>query len=83
VREWRAVMVTGRIVAFDTVRRTYHLPPEHAASLTRCAALGNLAVYAQHVALLGAVQDRTIACFETGGGTTYDDYPCFHHMIAG
>jgi 2-polyprenyl-3-methyl-5-hydroxy-6-metoxy-1,4-benzoquinol methylase len=82
VREWLAVMVTGRIVAFDPARRTYHLPPEHAASLTRGASLGNLAVYAQHVALLGAVQDRTLACFETGSGTTYDDYPCFHHIMA-
>jgi 2-polyprenyl-3-methyl-5-hydroxy-6-metoxy-1,4-benzoquinol methylase len=82
VREWLAVMVTSRIVAFDPERSTYSLPAEHAASLTRGAALGNMAVYAQHVGLLGQVQDRLLDCFETGEGTRYSDYPCFHHMMA-
>lgn len=82
VREWLAVMVTARIVEFDPQAGTYRLPPEHAACLTRGAPLGNFAVYAQHVALLGAVQDRTLACFETGEGTTYGDYPCFHQIMA-
>ena len=78
VREWLVVMVTGRIPA----RGTYRLPPEHAASLTRGAALGNMAVYAQHVALFGQVQDRLLACFETGAGTRCEDYPCFHQLMA-
>ena len=82
VREWLAVMVTARIVAFDPERRTYSLPAEHAASLTRGASLGNMAVYAQHIGLLGQVQDRLLACFETGEGMRYGDYPCFHHMMA-
>jgi hypothetical protein len=37
VREWLASMVTGGIVAFDPSARTYRLPPEHAACLTRGA----------------------------------------------
>jgi 2-polyprenyl-3-methyl-5-hydroxy-6-metoxy-1,4-benzoquinol methylase len=82
VREWLAVMVTARIIAFDPDAQTYALPPEHAASLTRGAPLGNFAVYAQHVALLGAVQDRTLTCFETGEGTSYAEYPCFHQIMA-
>ncbi|AZQ65938.1 class I SAM-dependent methyltransferase [Silicimonas algicola] len=82
VREWLAVMVTARIVAFDPTRGTYSLPAEHAASLTRGASLGNLAVYAQHVGLLGQVQERLLTCFETGEGMSYDDYPCFHHLMA-
>lgn len=82
VREWLAVMVTARIVSFDAKRGTYQLPAEHAASLTRGASLGNFAVYAQHIGLLGQVQDRLLACFETGGGMSYADYPCFHHMMA-
>lgn len=82
VREWLAVMVTARIVDFDSAHGTYSLPAEHAASLTRGASRGNLAVYAQHVGLLGQVQDRLLACFETGEGMSYDDYPCFHHMMA-
>lgn len=82
VREWLAVMVTGRIVRYDPAARTYTLPPEHAASLTRDAPLGNLAVYTQHVALLGQVQERLLRCFATGEGTTYGDYPCFHQIMA-
>jgi SAM-dependent methyltransferase len=82
VREWLAVMVTGRIVTYDPARRTYVLPKEHAACLTRGGALGNMAVYAQHVALMGTVQDRILECFETGEGLAYGDYPCFHQVMA-
>lgn len=82
VREWLAVMVTGGIVHYEPAGQTYALPPEHAASLTRDSGGGNLAVYAQIVALLGAVQDKLLACFETGAGTAYADYPCFHQIMA-
>src|SRR5262245_49067567 len=43
VREWLGAMTTGRIVEFDPVTRTYCLPPEHAASLTRAAGPANAA----------------------------------------
>jgi hypothetical protein len=82
VREWLAVMVTGRIVTYDPARRTYHLPPEHAACLTRRGELGNLAVYSQHVALMGEVQEKVLERFETGEGLSYGDYPCFHQFMA-
>jgi len=82
IREWLAVMTVGRITEYDPAKRTYRLPPEHAACLTRGAPLGNLAVYSRHVALLGAMQDDLITCFETGGGTRYGDYPCFHEIMA-
>ncbi len=81
VREWLAAMTTGRIVRYDPVRRTYRLPPEHAACLTRGGALGNFAVYAQYVTLVGQVQDRTLACFETGDGLGYGDFPDFHQVM--
>ncbi|WP_273250994.1 hypothetical protein [Sediminimonas qiaohouensis] len=51
VREWLAVMVTGGVIDYDPETSRYHLPSERAACLTRGAALGNLAIYAQHVAL--------------------------------
>ena len=35
VREWLGAMVTGGVVEFDSAAETYHLPAEHAASLTR------------------------------------------------
>jgi len=82
VREWLAAMVTGRIVTYDAAARAYALPAEHAASLTRNAALGNLAVYCQYVAILGQMQDKILHHFEDGHGTTYDEYPHFHAIMA-
>jgi 2-polyprenyl-3-methyl-5-hydroxy-6-metoxy-1,4-benzoquinol methylase len=82
VREWLAVMVSGGIVSYHPGTRTYALPPEHAASLTRDGALGNLAVYAQSVAMMGAMQEPILACFETGAGLRYEDYPRFHEIMA-
>ena len=82
VREWLAVMVTAGIVAYEPQAQTYYLPRTHAACLTRDAALGNIAVFAQHVPLMGIMQDQTLACLESGGGTRYGDYPCFHQIMA-
>src|SRR5436190_15803675 len=39
VREWLGGMVVGRIVEYDPAAATYHLPPEHAAFLTRAAGM--------------------------------------------
>jgi SAM-dependent methyltransferase len=82
VREWLAVMTTGGVVTCDAGRCTYALPAEHAACLTPGAPLGNLAVYAQSVALMGIVQERILGCFRSGGGMAYADYPCFHQIMA-
>jgi SAM-dependent methyltransferase len=82
VREWLAVMTVGRIVTYDPLAATYHLPDAHAASLTRRGELGNMAVYGQFASLLGAVQDRVLECFRTGEGLHYHDYPDFHAIMA-
>jgi SAM-dependent methyltransferase len=82
VREWLAAMVTGGVVAYDAAAKTYCLPPEHAASLTRTGELGNLAVYAQFVALAGKVEERLLEVFRTGEGIPYENYPCFHQIMA-
>ena len=82
VREWLAVMVTGGIVAYDPERRTYRLPAAHAASLTRGAPLGNLAVYAQLATMAAAVEPRLLQAFRTGEGIPYDAYPCFHQVMS-
>ncbi|WP_137391983.1 class I SAM-dependent methyltransferase [Rhodoligotrophos defluvii] len=82
VREWLAVMVTGGIATYDPARKAYGLPAEHAACLTQGAPLGNLAVYAQTVALIGQMQERLLSCFRTGEGLAYGDYPCFHQVMA-
>lgn len=82
VREWLAVLVTGGLIVYDPATRTYALPLEHAASLTREAPLGNLALFGQHIALMGQVQDQILECFRSGEGTRYGDYPCFHQIMA-
>jgi SAM-dependent methyltransferase len=74
VREWLAAMVCGRIVEFDADRGTYHLPREHAASLTRNAGSANLAMFTQYAAVVGKVEDLLVEAFRTGRGVPYSAY---------
>jgi len=82
VREWLGAMVAGRIVEYDTAEKTYVLPPEHAAFLTRAASPNNLAVTMQFIPLLGAVEEQIIEAFINGGGVPYSSYPTFHRVMA-
>ncbi|EDX83511.1 Methyltransferase domain family [Synechococcus sp. PCC 7335] len=82
VREWLAALVTGRIVDYDSVSRSYSLPAEHAAFLTRKASPNNLAATMQFVPLMGAVEDAIIDCFYHGGGVPYSAYTRFHEVMA-
>ena len=82
VREWLGAMVTGRIVEYDAGAHTYFLPPEHAASLTRDARPGNMAVTCQWIPLLGSVEDEIVDVFQRGGGVPYDCFERFHAVMA-
>jgi SAM-dependent methyltransferase len=82
VREWLGAMVTGRIVEYDAVARTYWLPHEHAASLTRAAGPDNLAELAQLVSLLGQVESAIVDVFRRGGGVDYSAFKRFHELMA-
>jgi ubiquinone/menaquinone biosynthesis C-methylase UbiE len=82
VREWLGAMVTGRVVNYDPETETYKLPEEHAAFLTRKAAPNNFAVGMQFIAVLGAVEDKIVERFRTGGGIDYSEYPRFHEVMA-
>jgi SAM-dependent methyltransferase len=82
VREWLGAMVTSGIVTVDTQSVRYHLPPEHAAYLTRAAAADNLAVFAQYLPLLASVEDDIVECFKNGGGVPYERFPRFHAVMA-
>ena len=82
VREWLGAMVTGRVVEYDTTEKTYVLPPEHAAFLTRAASPNNLAVPMQFIPLLGSVEEKIIDSFINGGGVSYEHYPTFHRVMA-
>jgi len=82
VREWLAVMVTGRVVIYDPAKKLYELPAEHAACLTRANSPNNLAVTAQMIPMFGGVETALITCFEKGGGLPYSQYERFHEVMA-
>lgn len=82
VREWLGAMVTAGVVEIDPRTIRFALPAEHAAFLTRPAAADNLAVFAQYISLLGAVEDDIVACFKNGGGVPYTRFPRFHAVMA-
>jgi len=82
VREWLAAMVVGGVVEHDPEDRTYHLPPEHAAFLTRAATPDNIAVTAQFIPVLASVEDRIVESFQKGGGVPYSAYTRFHEVMA-
>ena len=77
VREWLGAMVTGGIMDYDPVTRSYSLPAEHAALLTRAAGPDNFAFMTQYMALMGNVEDQIVACFKDGGGVPYSGFPKF------
>jgi ubiquinone/menaquinone biosynthesis C-methylase UbiE len=82
VREWLAAMVTGRVMEYDAASRTYRLPAEHAAWLTRAAGPNNLAFQTQYIVLLASVQDEVVECFSKGGGVPYSSFPHFQRLMA-
>jgi len=82
VREWLGAMVTGGVVNYDPDTKRYWLPAEHAAWLTRAANADNMAVFAQYIPTLAAVEDDIVHCFRHGGGVPYSKYPRFHEVMA-
>jgi ubiquinone/menaquinone biosynthesis C-methylase UbiE len=81
VREWLGAMVTGRVVEYDPHQRTYTLPAEHAASLTRAAGPDNIAAVAPYIPLMGSVESQVIECFRHGGGVPYSAYPGLQEQL--
>lgn len=82
VREWLGAMVVGGLVTYDPSSKTYRLPPEHAACLTRAAGPDNLANVAQFVPLLGNVEEGIVQSFRNGGGVPYSAYTRFQKIKA-
>jgi hypothetical protein len=82
VREWLGAMVTGGIVEYEAASKTYHLPAEHAASLTRQAGADNIGVFMQYSAVMGEVEDDILKCFKEGGGVPYSRFHRFHEVMA-
>ncbi|TDD23990.1 class I SAM-dependent methyltransferase [Kribbella turkmenica] len=82
VREWLGAMTVARIVEYDAGDRTYWLPREHAASLTRAAGPENIAGTMQFIALLAGVESSLAECFRGGGGVPYSEFGEFHRLMA-
>jgi SAM-dependent methyltransferase len=82
VREWLGAMVTAGVVEFEPRGKTYSLPAEHAACLTRKAASGNMASMMQWVAVLGGAEDAVAEAFRHGAGVPYSAYHRFHEVMA-
>jgi len=82
VREWLAVMTTGRIVEHDGAAGSYSLPAGHAACLTRAAGMDNLAAGMQYIGLMALVEDQIVDCFRHGGGVPYSAFPRFQAVMA-
>lgn len=81
VREWLGAMTVGRIVDHDPDAGTYRLPPEHARLLTRDGDGGNMAVAAQVLPVLAAVETDVVGCFRKGGGVPYEKFDRFHEVM--
>lgn len=82
VREWLGGMVVARIVSYSPATKTFALPREHAAFLTRSAGSNNLAFFTQYIRLASAVEGDVIRSFREGGGVGYEKYPDFQRLQA-
>lgn len=82
VREWLAALACGRVVAYDPVARTFHLPPEHAAVLTRAAGPGNLARFMAGPMVLAPGFAPLATCFREGGGVPAATYAGFVRLMS-
>ncbi len=86
LREWLGVMVTGGVVEMTTDpsgETLYHLPPEHAAFLTRNSGNNNLGVYTQEIPLLThCAMEAVVEGFGSGQGVPFSQYPRFQSFMA-
>jgi hypothetical protein len=74
IREWLGAMVTGGgIVDYDPALRTYRLPAEHAACLTRGGS-ANRAPISRLGTHLAKHVDAVTRAFREGGGVPYVAY---------
>jgi len=82
VREWLGAMTTAGIIEHRAEDKTFRLPLEHAACLTRSSSPNNLSAFTQYIAVLGAVEDEVLEAFNHGKGVPYSSYKRFHEVMA-
>lgn len=82
VREWLGAMVCANVIDYDPATKTYSLPPEHAACVTRAAGPGNIAGGMQFLPMLAQVEEPIVECFREGGGVPYSSFQRFQKLMA-
>lgn len=81
VREWLGALSTGGVIQYDPASRTYLLPEEHAAFLTRAAGTNNMATFMAIFPELARVADQVSDCFRKGGGVPYSEFKKFQILM--
>jgi SAM-dependent methyltransferase len=82
VREWLHTLVVAGVIEYDREAKTYVLPPEHAAALTRAAGPHNAASMTTMFSMLSGVEDELVEAFKTGAGIPYSSFPRFAEFMA-
>lgn len=80
VREWLGGMVVSRIMDYDPARRTYALPPEHAAVLAR-QDVPRMGGHLQFIPPLLSRESAILECFRIGGGVPFSENGIFKSSI--
>ncbi len=82
VKEWLGAMVTGKIIDYDPLRKTFHLPNDKAQYLTAKNNVYDFSASMQWIPILAQVEDEIMKCFYQGGGVPYSSYKRFHEVMA-
>ncbi|MEO8457932.1 MAG: methyltransferase domain-containing protein, partial [Chloroflexota bacterium] len=82
VREALGSLTLAGVVEYDPAGKTYRLPPEHAAFVTRAAGPNNMATFSQFSALFGRVEDQVVEAFRHGGGVPYSQFETFQQLMS-
>ena len=71
VKEWLGAMVTGKIINYDQLKKTFHLPKDRAQYLTTQNNDYDFSASMQWIPILAQVEDEIVNCFYKGGGVPY------------
>ena len=82
VKEWLGAMVTGKIIDYDPLKKSFHLSKEKAQYLTSQDSIYDFSASMQWIPILAQVEDDIVKCFHLGGGVPYSSYKRFHEVMA-
>ena len=74
IKEWLECMAVGKYLEYDPKTRRFILPDEHAVVLLEQDNLSYVIPFVCYVPSFGAVIDKLIEAFRTGGGVPFEAY---------